>query len=132
METDAILVQQTLSGDTDAFNHLVEKYQEEIFAISLSVVKNPEDARDIAQETFLQAYVNLQQLRNPDKFSTWLKKIAWNQSKKQCRQHGKKEHIPLESVVQEQDEKTPVDEKLVQQELFQAVLEAINTLSVKE
>ena len=132
MGTDAILVQQTLSGDTYAFNQLVKKYQEEVFAISLSVVKNPEDAKDIVQETFLQTYLNLQQLRNPDSFATWLKKIAWNQSKKWYRQHGTGESVPLESADQEQSEETPVDEKLVQEELFQAVLEAIDALPVKE
>jgi len=116
METDATLVEQTLSGNNSAFNHLVEKYQGEIFAISLSVAKNPEDAKDISQETFLQAYVNLQQLRNPDRFPEWLKKIAWNQSKKWCRQHDKMESVPLESVAQEEYKETSADEKLVQTE----------------
>jgi len=51
MEKDAILVQQTLSGDNDAFNHLIRKYQGEVFAISLSVVKNPEDAKDISSRS---------------------------------------------------------------------------------
>ena len=53
---DENLVQQCITGDTRAFNALVEKYKNAIYAVGLQYFRNTHDAEDIAQETFIRAY----------------------------------------------------------------------------
>ena len=55
--SDETLVKQVLSGNTDSFSVLVERYQNTVFALAFSMVKNAEDARDLTQESFIKAYV---------------------------------------------------------------------------
>ena len=81
MTPDSNLIQQAQQGNTDAFEQLMRRYQEQIFRISRSIVKNSQDAEDIVQDTFLQAYLKLDQLRQPKGFFSWLQKIAVNLSK---------------------------------------------------
>jgi len=75
---DVELVSQTLTGNQDAFGKLVRRYQGLVFGLAYHRVKNAQDAEDIAQDAFLSAYINLKQLRKPEKFGSWLRQIATN------------------------------------------------------
>jgi len=55
-KTDADLVQEVLSGDPDAFNPLVARYQQSVFALAGSIVRDLDAAEDITQEVFIAAY----------------------------------------------------------------------------
>ncbi len=81
-KTDKQLVQETLNGDFDSFDRLVEKYQGMMCGLAYNWTRNLADAQDITQETFLRAYEKLDQLRDPDKFSGWLHRIATNACRK--------------------------------------------------
>ena len=74
METDADLVYRTLEGDQDAFGLLVKAYSEEVYTIALSIVGDPMDAEDLSQEAFIKAYLNLSQIKHPERFGGWLRK----------------------------------------------------------
>lgn len=74
---DRIVVEQVLAGDGAAFNQLVERYQDYVFAIAYRVVGDRDAAADAAQEAFLAAYRNLPRLRG-DSFRGWLTRIAMN------------------------------------------------------
>ena len=77
-QTDAQLVKEVLQGNTASFGILVRKYQGAVYGLAYHLVKDFTDAEDIAQEAFLQAYLNLSQLRDLSKFAGWLKRITFN------------------------------------------------------
>ena len=80
--TDKQLVQQALEGDPDSFGRLVERYQGMVGGVAYHWTKNLSDAQDIMQETFVQAYEKLGQLRDQEKFAGWLQRIALNACRK--------------------------------------------------
>ena len=75
---DAQLVAQCQSGDRAAFDQLVTKYRNQVYATIYNVARSEEDAWDLAQETFLKAWRHIARFRGQSKFSTWLHRIAIN------------------------------------------------------
>jgi RNA polymerase sigma factor (sigma-70 family) len=67
---------QAQAGDINAFEKLVETFQDAIFGAAWTVVRNFHDAEDIAQETFVLAYQKLPRLREPEKFPGWLRQLT--------------------------------------------------------
>lgn len=77
-DPDHALVRAVLDGDATAYRGLVERYQGRIYSVCYSMVRNPEDARDLAQDAFVKAYQNLGRFRLQASFYTWLYRIAKN------------------------------------------------------
>lgn len=77
--TDSPLVARAQQGDLPAFEELVRKYQREIFNLACRLVQDSEEAKDLAQATFLQAYKHIGDFRYQSQFRTWLFRIAMNQ-----------------------------------------------------
>jgi RNA polymerase sigma-70 factor (ECF subfamily) len=75
---DTRLIAETLAGQTEAFGTLVQKYQDRLFNTVAHLAGNCEDARDIVQEAFVQAFVKLDSFRGKSAFYTWLYRIAFN------------------------------------------------------
>jgi RNA polymerase sigma factor (sigma-70 family) len=75
---DRDLVVLARAGDTVAFGFLVERYRRMIQARAVGLCRDTGEAEDIAQETFLQAFLSLGQLRDPDRFAGWLAGIVVN------------------------------------------------------
>lgn len=75
---DASLINQALEGDTGAFGQLVEKYQHRLFNTLLSMASSREEAEDLTQEAFVQAFVKLHTFQQHSAFYTWLYRIAFN------------------------------------------------------
>jgi RNA polymerase sigma-70 factor (ECF subfamily) len=76
--TDEELVARSRGGDLDSFNQLVLRWERPIYALAYRVIGREEDARDVAQETFLRAYRALGGFKGQAKFSSWLYRIALN------------------------------------------------------
>jgi len=74
---DAELVNRTRSGDRNAYGELVSRYQGHVYGLAYSLVGNWIEAQDIAQETFIRGYTNLDQLRDPARFAAWLRRVAF-------------------------------------------------------
>jgi len=79
-DEDLALVEASMSGDIAAFEALVRRYDRKLLRIAQQVTQNLEDAQDAVQETFLKAYQKLSQFQGNSKFSTWLIRIALNES----------------------------------------------------
>jgi RNA polymerase sigma-70 factor (ECF subfamily) len=77
--TDPHLVARAQEGDLPAFEELVIKYQREIYNLACRLVQDPEEAKDMAQQTFMQAYIHIREFRGQSQFRTWLFRIAINQ-----------------------------------------------------
>jgi RNA polymerase sigma-70 factor (ECF subfamily) len=78
LNDDASLIDATLAGDTAAFGTLVTRYQDRLFNALLRVLGSAEDARDMVQEAFVQAFLKLELFRGSSAFYTWLYRIAFN------------------------------------------------------
>lgn len=76
METDAELVRRCLRGETEAFGVLVERHRAAAMSFCYRQVGDFDTAEDLAQETFLRAYLDLHALHAPESFSSWLRAIA--------------------------------------------------------
>ncbi|MCY4569249.1 MAG: sigma-70 family RNA polymerase sigma factor, partial [Candidatus Poribacteria bacterium] len=73
---DAQLIYDILSGNDDAFNTLVQKYQRSVHALAWRKIGDFHYAEEVTQDTFLQAYQKLSTLKNPHQFAGWLYVIA--------------------------------------------------------
>ena len=75
-ENDVQLIRSILSGNDAAFSVLVQKHQKSIHALAWRKVGDFHIAEEITQDTFLQVYKNLAQLKNPNQFGGWIYVIA--------------------------------------------------------
>lgn len=78
--TDSELVQQVRNGKRQAYTELMRRYQQRVYWVARRIVGNHDDADDVAQETFVKAYVALGDFRGDSSFFTWLYRIATNLS----------------------------------------------------
>jgi RNA polymerase sigma-70 factor (ECF subfamily) len=78
LSDDALLIEAVLAGDTAAFGQLVGHYQDRLYNTLLRVLGSAEDARDVVQDAFVQAFVKLDSFRGSSAFYTWLYRIAFN------------------------------------------------------
>ncbi|MCI0492693.1 MAG: sigma-70 family RNA polymerase sigma factor [Planctomycetes bacterium] len=78
MNDEASLIDATLAGDTAAFGTLVTRHQDRLYNSLLRVLGSSEDARDMVQEAFVQAFLKLESFRGSSAFYTWLYRIAFN------------------------------------------------------
>ncbi|MGB5376959.1 MAG: sigma-70 family RNA polymerase sigma factor [Muriicola sp.] len=77
---DSDLVSKTLQGDMKAFEVLVNRYKHMVFTLACRLLRNKEDAEEVAQDTFVKAFKALDAYAGDAKFSTWLYKIAYHHS----------------------------------------------------
>ncbi len=108
---DAQLVAATLRGNNNAFAELVRGYQRVVLASACQIVRNPEDAEDLAQETFLEAYRDLARLREQGSFRSWLFSIL----RRNCYEYLRRrrpEELPLEEVIETQAAPAPFSGEL--------------------
>jgi RNA polymerase sigma-70 factor (ECF subfamily) len=77
---DAARVRDCLAGDPQAFAALVGQYEKPVYNVALRMLRNPEDARDIAQSVFMKAYQNLANYDPQYKFYSWIYRMAINES----------------------------------------------------
>jgi RNA polymerase sigma-70 factor, ECF subfamily len=90
---EAELLERARKGDSEAFGVLVERYQRRVVNVALAVVHNQDDALELAQETFVRAYENLDKFESRSSFSTWLYRIAANLAIDFWRREGR--HVVL-------------------------------------
>ena len=78
--TDGQLVAQALSGQKDAFDALIRRYQRQAVAISYRLLGNSQDSLEVTQDAFLKAFTSLASLQKPEAFGGWLMRIVSNLS----------------------------------------------------
>ncbi|MCB0263118.1 MAG: sigma-70 family RNA polymerase sigma factor [Calditrichaeota bacterium] len=74
------LVKRAKSGDDDAFTELIELYSERIYNLGLRILRRPDDAADVLQETFIKVYEKIDTFDGRADFFTWLYRIATNEA----------------------------------------------------
>lgn len=86
--TDMEIVRRVQAGDAEAFGWLVNRYSGRIYALAWAVVRDAQQAEDVAQETFIRAYEHIGGFRGASAFSTWLYRIAYNRAAGECRRRS--------------------------------------------
>lgn len=76
--TDHQIIQQILTGNTNAYELLVSKYQHMVFRTAIGFVHSKEDAEDVSQDVFIKTYTSLHLFKGDSEFSTWLYRITIN------------------------------------------------------
>lgn len=84
-DDDRRLIAESLAGRRDAFGELVTRYQARLYNAALRVAGHPDDAADVVQEAFLNAFLALPTFKGDSEFFTWLYRIAFNAAVSQKR-----------------------------------------------
>ncbi len=92
------LVQRARKGDLEAYNELVRRYQERIYATVYHMTANHEDASDLAQESFIKAFQALRSFKGDSSFFTWVYRIAVNKTINFLKQRKNRTILSLDDV----------------------------------
>jgi RNA polymerase sigma-70 factor (ECF subfamily) len=132
-DTDEALVRRAQDGDERAFGELVTRYEAKVYNLAMKMVRNPEDAEDVLQDTFLRAYRAIKLFRGHSTFSTWVYRITANSALMRLR----KKQLPTVSIEDADEREAPVNiadwtpgpvDQLLSQETRQVMNEAIEAL----
>jgi RNA polymerase sigma-70 factor (ECF subfamily) len=129
---DARLIDEALAGQAVAFGELVTKYQDRLYNALVHVVGSAEEARDVAQDAFVQAFLKLPTFQRTAAFYTWLYRIAFNLA---VSRHRKRKPTASVERVREVAGQEPVapdcapSERLERQERVEQVQAALALLS---
>ena len=92
------LVRRVRLGDLEAYDELVRRYQERIYATIYHMTSNHEDANDLAQESFIKAFQALKTFKGGSSFYTWLYRIAVNKTINFLKQRKNRVHMSLDDL----------------------------------
>jgi RNA polymerase sigma-70 factor, ECF subfamily len=136
---DAALVERCRAGDVSAFEPLVEKYRQRVWRVAYNILRDREEAWDVAQEAFIRAYQALPSFRGQSAFYTWLYRIVMNVAADRGRSRGAQarafgsERVPEEDwerVLPDQDPGLePPDAAAARTENRGKIMQALDTLS---
>jgi RNA polymerase sigma-70 factor (ECF subfamily) len=95
---EMVLVNKARQGDLEAYDELVKRYQERIYATIYHMTSNHEDANDLAQEAFIKAYQALKSFKGGSSFYTWVYRIAVNKTINFLKQRKNKAQMSLDDL----------------------------------
>jgi RNA polymerase sigma-70 factor (ECF subfamily) len=95
---DRILVKRSQEGDYGAFDLLVQRYQERVYATIYHMTSNHEDANDLTQESFIKAYKAIGSFKGDSSFFTWVYRIAVNKTINFLKSRKNKIHLSLNDL----------------------------------
>lgn len=96
--SDLALVRRAQGGHLAAYDELVRRYQERVYATIYHMTSNHEDAGDLTQETFIKAYQALKTFKADSSFYTWVYRIAVNKTINYVKARKNKNHLSLNSL----------------------------------
>ncbi|NWF55706.1 MAG: sigma-70 family RNA polymerase sigma factor [Syntrophaceae bacterium] len=137
--SDQVLIDKVRAGDYQAFESLVTRYEAKIYRLAIRMLRNPQDAEDALQETFLQVFRGLASFEGRSQFSTWLFRLATNVClmKIRHRETEPSKLLPLEDYLPKLEEgDTPQimdwadrpEEALLSKESREKMMEALDKL----
>jgi RNA polymerase sigma factor (sigma-70 family) len=96
-------IKEVQNGNIAVFENLVNHYKSKVYTIAYKIIKNREDAQEIAQDTFIKIFRNINNFKYNSKFSTWLYRIVYNEAISKIRKK-KNDNISLEQTYDIGDE----------------------------
>jgi RNA polymerase sigma-70 factor (ECF subfamily) len=101
-EPSADIIRRAQAGDPEALTQLIMGQQHYVYSIAMSVLKNPEDAADLAQEAFMRLFRALPQYNGESRFTTWLYRLVVNLGRDELRRRGRQVPVIPPPVVDEE------------------------------
>ena len=138
--SDEALCARVAAGEEAAFDRLVERYQGRAYRLAWSLLRDPEDARDLSQEAFLRVYQSASRFRGDSRFSTWFYRILVNL----CLDHRRRGRWWQRTVTRgrDDDDEALVDrqpatgpepgERLSEEQIMTQVWDAVRRLSPQQ
>ncbi len=77
-QDDQFYIAKILEGDSSYYTHIVNRYKNLVYSIVVRMLKNEDDANEVAQDVFVKVYTSLASFKGEAKFSTWIYKIAYH------------------------------------------------------
>ncbi len=133
-QEDWYYIEQTLKGDMGAFGQLVQKHQRFAYTLALRILKNPEEAEEATQDTFIKLYHSLATFEGKSKFKTWLYKIVYHEALGRLRKK-KESLIKLEDITNSESLNTEFEngiESLQSQERTRLIKYALDQMKSTE
>jgi RNA polymerase sigma-70 factor, ECF subfamily len=90
-QTDEAVIRQVLEGNTAMFELLMRRYNERVYRATRAIVRDEHEAEDVMQQAYVNAFTHLRQFNGSARFSTWLTRIAVNESLARVRRRGRYE-----------------------------------------
>ena len=103
--TDEEVVDRVLAGETALYEIIMRRYNQRLYRVARSIVHDDAEAEDVMQDTYVRAYQHLDQFSRLAPFSTWLTRIAVNESLARSRRRSRLEQLDL----QEGDPESPAN-----------------------
>ncbi|TWT77614.1 ECF RNA polymerase sigma factor SigW [Posidoniimonas polymericola] len=125
-------IDQALAGDSAAFGRLVEKYQDRLYNSLLRYTGSSEDAQDIAQDAFVQAFVKLSSFKRNSAFFTWLYRIGFNRAASNARKRRERtsfDQLSEAGAPDPTDHQAPPEAAMLAQERVELVRQAVAELA---
>jgi len=139
-EDEKTLIVKCQKGDYEAFEILIDKYNERAYAVAFGVMGNHHDASDMTQESFIKVYKNIGKFNFRSSFNTWLYRIVKNTCIDELRKKKRKKVVSLDAGIegddgdyfmQVVDEKADIQAKLESEETTELVWSALEKLNEK-
>lgn len=138
-ELDLSLIQETLRGNPDAFGKLMHKHHELALGTAIRILGNAQEAEDVVQHAFIEAFRHLADFRGGAQFSTWLYSIVLNQCRNHIRRRKRQATYSLDATKDSDTDAQPMlqvadstpshDEVLERKSETEWIREKVQTLS---
>ncbi|HRN48696.1 MAG TPA: RNA polymerase sigma factor [Niabella sp.] len=130
---DSEIIKNVLEGNIADYRLIIEKFQNQIFRVAIGFVHNKEDAEEIAQDVFVKAFRNLSSFSGKSSFSTWLYRIAVNQSINFLRSKKRKNvWQTIDSIFNLSSKEKKPDEGLELKDTAKMLKDALDNLPVNQ
>ena len=141
MDPELRLIERARNGDRAAFESLVDTHKGKAFALAFHFTGNVEDAKDLLQEAFVRAYVNIKKFRGGSSFYTWFYRILVNLCRDFLRRKRTRIKVLVDAPEPPEEDETPLEaadrgpgpgEILLNKEIREKVDEAVNMLPERQ
>jgi RNA polymerase sigma factor (sigma-70 family) len=124
------IIELIKKGEKELYELLVRKYNQRLYRIARSIVKNDSEVEDILQDTYLKAYENLSQFRNKSQFSTWIIRILINNANASLNKRKRFDNsLSIESASEAENTLSHTPDPMSNNELKKILEVAIDNLS---
>jgi RNA polymerase sigma factor (sigma-70 family) len=131
---DQYYITKIVAGDSNAFAVLVDRYKNLVFTLALRMLKNREEAEEVAQDTFIKVFQSLVKFKGDSKFSTWIYRITFNGCLDRLKKYKQQYNVvPIDHFTERQivDLDNALD-ALEEQEQRQEILECLHLLPYED
>ncbi len=133
LKSETLIIKKAQKGDRKAFGTLVENYRERAYMGALSILQNPEDARDLSQEAFVKAFKALKRFQLGRPFYPWYYRILRNLCLTYLKRHGPSRKVSLDRLIEHDhvqfaEEKEDVRESIHREQMAGHLKNAIKKL----